>query len=620
MLPSHRFFALEGPDGAGKTTLAAAVADRLKDRGLQHVDRRQISTTSPYTARLMEPLATMLWHCGDDLDLPDGFWAHLQASWFTAHGRHVVGPALQEGPVVVDGWYYKLCSRLILQGWGQAEVDQLFSRVRAPDHVILLRADPKELWKRKGAGMRLAELGMHAGYEDLGEASFLDYQQRSLDVLGAMASERGWSVVDVPGGESAEETTGRLAQLITGLLDERPAQRRRAVYAWPRISPGLREGVLAQLDVSLSDRDASGVIGRYEREFAAFAGSRHALSFSSGTAALHAMCVAAGLGPGDEVIAPAYTFFATASPFAYEGVTVRFADADRCGNLDPGRLPGLVTERTRAVIVTHMWGTPCEMDAIGAFCRDHGLLLLEDCSHAHFASYRGRRVGTFGAMAAFSTNQKAITTGEGGVLVTDDDRYRDLALLHGHYNQRCRTEISPAAPYAAYAFTGMGLKSRMTTLGATIGLHQLQRARDVEKRRRAVLARFARALEGNPAVSLVQADPARGQQGLYVMGLRFHPGAATCTLEEFVTRLTTDGADFDIPGSTRVIAGEPLFHRPERNGPWDQAPAVPGQDFPGARAFTASFFKGPLWGYEGDEPHVEHQLRTLVHHAGRVTA
>src|SRR5205807_200800 len=88
----------------------------------------------------------------------------------------------------------------------------------------------------------------------------------------------------------------------------------------------------------------------------------------------------------------------------------------------------------------------------------HDLVLLEDCSHAHFASWRGRRVGTFGDMAVFSTNQKAITTGEGGVLVTGNDRYRELALLFGHYNKRCQAEIDPSAPYYPYAFTGMGLK------------------------------------------------------------------------------------------------------------------------------------------------------------------
>ncbi|MEU5383243.1 DegT/DnrJ/EryC1/StrS family aminotransferase [Kitasatospora cineracea] len=385
-----------------------------------------------------------------------------------------------------------------------------------------------------------------------------------------------------------------------------------APYTWPYVDKPLRQAVDRQLDRSLSDRDGSGVIGEFEREFARFVGSRHAIAYSSGTSALHAMCVAAGLGEGDEVIAPAYTFFATATPFAYEGVKVVFADADGWGNLDPAALPGLLTGRTRAVIVTHMWGNPCDLTAIAAFCRANDLLLLEDCSHAHFAAWGGQRVGTFGAMAVFSTNQKAITTGEGGLLVTDHDPFRELALLHGHYNKRSFKEISPDAPYYRYALTGMGLKSRMTTLSAAIGLDQLAKADDIERRRRAVLGQFAAVLDGNPVVSLANVDPERGANGLYVLGLRFHPEAATLSAAEFTDRLVQHGTEFDMPGSTSVIANEPLFHRPDRKMPWTTAPDVEPADYPGAQRFIGSFIKAPLFGYPGDEQAVTHHLDTLV--------
>lgn len=202
-------------------------------------------------------------------------------------------------------------------------------------------------------------------------------------------------------------------------------------YQWPAVTTELDDAVRAQLHRSLSDRDASGVIGEFEAAFARFVGAPHAVSFASGTSAIHAMSRIAGLRPGDAVIAPAYTFFATASPFAYDGIEVRFADADRYGNVTAATLAERLTPAVRAVIVTHMWGNPCPMDDIVEFCRTHELLLLEDCSHAHFASWQGQRVGTFGDMAVFST-QKAITTGEGGVLVTANDRYRELALLFGH--------------------------------------------------------------------------------------------------------------------------------------------------------------------------------------------
>lgn len=615
----HKFIVVEGPDGAGKTTLAAAAAQALAARGVQHLERRAISTASTYAASLMRPLATMLWHSGDDTDLPDSFWVHLQAAWFTAHGEQVVAPALKDGHVLVDGWFYKLWSKLLIQGYQRGELDELFTRVRRPDHVILLDVDPATLWQRKADQFRPAELGMHAGFafDDLGERSFLDYQGKGLTNLRTMADDHGWSVLHVPDGQQREVTAERLTVALADLLDTVPAAPAIA-YAWPHVDAGLRAAVSRQLTRSLSDRDARGVIGEFERAFADFAGTRHAVAFSSGTSALHAMCVAAGLEPGDEVIAPAYTFFATASPFAYEGVRVVFADADDLGNIDPMDLERKLTARTRAVIVTHMWGNPADMTAIAAFCDRHGLPLLEDCSHAHFASWRGRRVGTFGAMAVFSTNQKAITTGEGGVLTTDDDRLRDLALLHGHYNKRARTEIDPGRPYYPYALTGMGLKSRPTTLGAAIGLDQLAKADQIERRRREILGAFTDALRDNPVVSPVLVDPVDGAHGLYVLPLRYHFDAATIGIGRFVDRLTAAGADFDIPGSTGIIAGEPLFHRPNRSSDWDQVPAVAHTAHPGAERFLGAFFKAPLFGYPGDQAAVDHHLATLTNLAHQV--
>lgn len=609
----HKFIVVEGPDGAGKTTLAAAAAQALGEQGVVHLTRRQISTASSYAARLMEPLATMLWHSGDAPDLPDSFWVHLQAAWFTAHATQVVAPAQAEVHVLVDGWFYKLWSKLLLQGYPRAELDDLFTRVPRPDHVILLDVEPSLLWARKADRFRPAELGMHTGVplEQLGRETFLAYQGAALKNLRSLAAEQGWSVIEVPAGQSEQDTSARLAEHVAELIEAPPAPASLA-YTWPHVDPELRSVVRAQLSRSLSDRDARGVIGEFEREFADFIGVRHALAFSSGTSALHAMCVAAGLGEGDEVIAPAYTFFATASPFAYEGVRVVFADADRYGNLDQADLERRFTSRTRAVIVTHMWGNPADMTGIAEFCQRHGLLLLEDCSHAHFATWRGSRVGTFGAMAAFSTNQKAITTGEGGVLVTGQDRFYELALLHGHYNKRARTEIPADRAYSRYALTGMGLKARPTTLGAAIGLDQLAKADAIEHRRREILEAFRDALADNPVISPVLVDPAQGTHGLYVLPLRYHQHAAREGIGEFVERLTAAGADFDIPGSTGVIADEPLFHRLRRGSDFDHVPEVEHTRYHGAEAFIAAFFKAPLYGYPGDAPAVEHQLATLV--------
>ncbi|WP_018503828.1 DegT/DnrJ/EryC1/StrS family aminotransferase [Parafrankia discariae] len=391
-------------------------------------------------------------------------------------------------------------------------------------------------------------------------------------------------------------------------------------YQWPIIDDSLKEAIVAQTERSLSDRDSTGIVGEFEREFAAFVDAPHAISFSSGTSAIHAMSRIAGLGPGDAVLAPAYTFLATASPFAFEGVEVVFVDADEYGNVTAETLADQLKPNIRAVIVTHLWGNPCDMPAIAEFCREHGLLLLEDCSHAHFASRADQHVGSLADLAVYSTNQKAITTGEGGILTMSQQRYRDLALLFGHYNKRCQTEIDPAADYAPFAFTGMGLKHRLHPVAAAIGVHQLARAADIERRRRGVLDRFVTGLAGNPVISPVVVPPEQGQHGLYVTGLRYHPDNSTVSLGEFVSWCHAEGAtEVDVPGSTRDISQEPLFTRRDPHAPYrvTPSPAPSGRPprlsrFAGVQRFQDTFIKIPLWGYDGDDPMVEGYLAALT--------
>jgi dTDP-4-amino-4,6-dideoxygalactose transaminase/thymidylate kinase len=677
-----RFLALEGPDGVGKTTLAAqvatcsyndvitahhqlfpqadlegpcppcpveipAVADG--DPPLVFVPRRQISATSPYAASLMRQLATMLWHSGDAPDLPDTFWIGLQAAWFTAHGEAVLAPLLDSGhDVIVDGWIYKFWSKLLLQGHTQTDLEVIFQRVRFPDAVVLLAANPADLYDR-GRHFRPAELGMHAGYSELNRDTFIDYQRAGLQHLHGYAERHNWTVVDLDPAAAREQSAARLATVIAqlGITEPRfsglgiaesgttpapappggvtmtPALAAHGGtptlnvdgphYHWPTIDAAFEEAVRAQLHRSLSDRDARGVIGEYEAAFADFIGTPHAVSFASGTAAIHAMSRIAGLKPGDAVIAPAYTFFATASPFGFDGITVRFADADAYGNVTAATIAAQLAPDVKAVIITHMWGSPCAMDDIAALCTEHGVLLLEDCSHAHFASWHGQRVGTFGDMAVFSTNQKAITTGEGGMLVTANDRYRQLALLYGHYNKRCLTEIAPDAEFAAYAFTGMGLKHRITTLGAAIGLHQLGRAADIQRRRRANLSTYVKGMDGNPVVSAVTVPDGQGEHGLYVIGLRFHPENATVTRKQFIELCVAEGAtQVDAPGSTRNISAEPLFTRRDPFAPWQRPGHLQPADLPGVRAFQGAFMKIPIWGYPGDTELVDGYLAALT--------
>jgi dTDP-4-amino-4,6-dideoxygalactose transaminase len=180
------------------------------------------------------------------------------------------------------------------------------------------------------------------------------------------------------------------------------------------------ERVVDQLHKSVSIYDASGVIKEFETDFKTFVDAKdsYALLCNSGTSAIHSMFYAIGLMPGDEVLMPVYTFHATASPAMQFGIIPIFCDALNDGCFDPYEILRRCTPKTKAVVVTHIWGQPCQMDKICEYAVARNLLVLEDCSHAHGATFKGRFAGTFGDAAAWSLQgQKLITGGEGGIMI-----------------------------------------------------------------------------------------------------------------------------------------------------------------------------------------------------------
>lgn len=234
-----RFIALEGPDGVGKSTLAARLGELdyttavahlgdadTSDRGLVFVSRRQISATSNYAAGVMKQLSSVLWHSGDSPDLPDAFWVGVQAAWFTAHASTVVLPLLEAGyDVIVDGWTYKFFSKLMLQGYDDTDLQAIFRRVRMPHAVLLLTADLGALYDRRQARFRPAELGMHAGYADLGRDTFIDYQQQGLNNLHTLAARHRWRTVALDPSASVDDCVTALTPV---LAEVRAATRRPA--------------------------------------------------------------------------------------------------------------------------------------------------------------------------------------------------------------------------------------------------------------------------------------------------------------------------------------------------------------------------------------------------------
>jgi perosamine synthetase len=232
-------------------------------------------------------------------------------------------------------------------------------------------------------------------------------------------------------------------------------------------------------------------IDRFEREFANFCGVRHCVALANGTVALHVALLAAGVGPGDEVIVPDMTFVATAAAVRHVGAEPVLVDVDReTLTLDVELTARAITSRTKAIIPVHLFGVPADMDALRAVAKERGLFLLEDAAEAHGAKIGGRPVGSLGDAATFSFyGNKLITTGEGGCVVTDDTGLADrVRFLKDHAMSKSRRYYHPE----------VGFNYRMTNLQAALGCAQIARFPEMLGRRMAVLAEYRRQLEGLP--------------------------------------------------------------------------------------------------------------------------
>lgn len=248
-------------------------------------------------------------------------------------------------------------------------------------------------------------------------------------------------------------------------------------FVWP---PVREEDARALAEMALrgelSYYGREGKTRELEEKFIAYLGVQRALATSSGTTALHSAFFGLGLRPGDEVLVPTYTFFATVMPLFVANAVPVLVDAEsETGNLDPADLERHITERTRAIVVTHVWGNPVDMAAVLDVARRHRLRVVEDCSHAHGARCNGQLVGTFGDVAVFSLQgKKLVAAGQGGMLVTNDQEIFERAVLLGHFNVRAFEDVhSPR--HRPYAYAGLGLNYRMHPLAAAIANGQMDR-------------------------------------------------------------------------------------------------------------------------------------------------
>jgi len=209
-------------------------------------------------------------------------------------------------------------------------------------------------------------------------------------------------------------------------------------------------------------------VKRFETDFANFCAVKNAISCSSGTAALHLALMALGVGAGDEVIVPTLTFATTANVVRYCGADPVFVDSEpETWNLDPSLIEAKITPRTKGIMVVHLYGAPADMDPILSIARRHGLFVVEDAAEAHGAEYKGRKVGSIGDVSAFSFyGNKLITTGEGGMVVTNDDALAKKVRQLGAYG---------IDPDRRYWVPIIGYNYRMTNIAAAIGVAQLEK-------------------------------------------------------------------------------------------------------------------------------------------------
>lgn len=320
--------------------------------------------------------------------------------------------------------------------------------------------------------------------------------------------------------------------------------------------PALAEQPPAWPYFDQSDRDALGEVlesrvwggyhqkvGELERRFAEFHGARYGIAMANGTISLEIALMAAGIGPGDEVIVPPVTFVASATSILRIGAVPVFVDLDPGTlNIHPQRIAEAIGERTRAVVAVHFAGHPADLDALTGLCAQKGLKLIEDCAHAHGAAWRGRRVGGFGQFGSFSFQaSKNMTAGEGGMLVTDDPELAELARSISNQGRRTGG--------AWYEHARLGTNARLTGFQAALLLNQLGRLPQEVSIRRGRAARLRAGLaEIGGLVPMPEApDPRVTAHGYHLFIMRYDERVfGGLSRDRFVEALRAEG----VPATT----------------------------------------------------------------------
>ena len=341
---------------------------------------------------------------------------------------------------------------------------------------------------------------------------------------------------EVRGGEVSSENEGR------GI--DRGSQEKRPEYI-PFAPPLISEDEIDEVvDTLRSGWLTTGPkTKRFEEEFARYVGSEHAVAVSSCTAAMHLALVAAGVGPGDEVITTPFTFVSTVNVILHVGATPVFVDIrPDTFNIDAKRIEAAVTSRTKAILPVHYAGQPCDMEALLALAADRDLLVVEDAAHAVGAEYCGKKVGGIGDITCFSFYAtKNLTTGEGGMVTTaHDDMAERIRILSLHGMHRDAWKRYTAQGSWFYEVVAPGYKYNMSDIQAALGLRQLEKLDGFQDRRRSIAQRYSERLGDVPGIEIPYVSPdVRHAWHLYVIQL--NPASLAIEREEFIEELKAMG-------------------------------------------------------------------------------
>jgi perosamine synthetase len=268
------------------------------------------------------------------------------------------------------------------------------------------------------------------------------------------------------------------------------------------------------------------VVRQFEQAWRDMTGLKHALTTCNGTLAIYSALFGLGVGPGDEVICPTYTWICSVSPALMLGARPVLCDSDaNTMQADPEDIRRRITKRTRAIIVVHLWGWVADMDRIMAISRETGVPVIEDCSHAHGATYKGKPVGSIGHVGCWSLQgTKPVSAGEGGVLATNDVGIFDRACLLGQVNRMAGMDLQTSA-YQAHQPLGIGMKLRAHPLGIGIALVQLGKLPALNDRRRRYVEEVEAALSEMPGLAPVRTSEGSQRGGLYSFPIHYRPEA-----------------------------------------------------------------------------------------------